>query len=189
MKRKTLFFNKQSMDNPKIVRIDKVDDSERWVPIPGTKSGHRKPRIKELHKKKGNCYFAVGVSQKLIDFVYRSVMKLKLRDKTLIFSRGTVKRSRKTIFWSVDMVELDWDVGISVIIPRRLSYTKNLRLLIDEEEHFVRMMEIVVLAGLLRISSPDRAGHWYSRMAATVLTKGWKRFDDDLPAEVFIIDE
>ena len=179
-------MKKKKDTNPHIIPINRVKESERWVPIPGTDRVKPSARLKSLHRKRGNCYFAVGVSQKLFDFIYRSVVKLGLGEKTLIFSKGAVKSRNRSIVNSVGLKELDWDVGISMIIPKRLSYSKTLNLLVEDEEYTIRVMEIIVLAGLLKILNPKKPAQWNNDMAATIIALGWKRFEENEPAKVLL---
>jgi hypothetical protein len=179
--------SRKSPKDDKIVPLNRVEDSERWVPIPGTDRLRPSSRLKSLHRKRGNCYFAVGVSKKLFDFTYRSVVKLGLGAKTLIFSKGAVKVNNRSVSTRVSIKELDWDVGISIIIPRKLAYGRKLHLLIDGVEHHLSLMEIIVLQGLLQIASPGKPFKWYSSMAATIMAGGWKRYESTTPSEVLIV--
>ncbi|MCP4130165.1 MAG: hypothetical protein GY754_04205 [bacterium] len=172
--------------NTNVVAINWIDKAERWILVPGYANNKRIRRIKELSKVKENCYFTTGVAKKLIDFIYRSVIKLGLGEITLIFSRGAVKRYNRSVHNAVDICELDWDVGTSLIIPRTLKYGKTIQLLVDNEEHTLRLMEIIVLRGLLQVARPKKSSEWYSAMAATIITKGWSRFEEETPGKIFL---
>ena len=165
-----------------IIPINWIDDAERYIPVPGYIPKNR-PRLKSFIKVKGNCYFAHGVAHKIIDFIYRSVIKLDLKEKKMVFSRGAVKWKNKNIFNSVGIRELDWDVGISIIIPRGLNYNKMVKLSVDNEVKEFRFMELIVLSGLLRLAFPKKASQWYSLMATTIMAKGWDSLQDE-PADV-----
>ena len=161
----------------KIVPINRIDKSERCALVPGFNNKKQVRRLKELSRSRGNCYFAAGVPKGLIDFIYRCVTKLDLREKDLIFSRGQLKKNGVPVFNAVAICELDWDCGISVKIPRMLRYNKNITLTIEEEDHDLRLMELIVLRGLLQIAYPGKKSSWYPDMAALVLAKGWPAFD------------
>lgn len=169
-----------------VIPLNWIKKSERWVLVPSYTSRGIRRRLKELIKVKGNCFFTSGVAHQIIDFVYRAVVQLELRDKKLIFSRGSVRRNNRPVINAVDICELDWDVGLSLIIPRTLRYNREIKLLVDNEEHRLRLMEIIVLQGLLRIAYPGKGRKWHSAMAASVIAKGWGRLKKDTPAEVYI---
>ena len=169
-----------------VVPLNWIKKSERWVLVPSYTSRGIRRRLKALIKVKGNCFFTSGVAHQLIDFVYRAVVQLELRDKKLIFSRGSVRRNRRPVINAVDICELDWDVGLSLIIPRTLSYSREIKLLIDNEKHRLRLMEIIVLQGLLRIAFPEKGRKWHSAMAASVIALGWGMLEKDTPAEVYV---
>ncbi len=175
--------------NQKIVPIDWIDESEQFALIPGHINNKKIRRIKELKKAKGNCSFAHGVSKNLIDFIYRAVTRLGLKNKKFLFSRGAVKRNNRSIINAVGISELDWDVGISMRIPRSLNYNHRIRLLVDKEERHLRLMEIIVLSALLHISYPKKNAQWCSNMSASIIAKGWDRLDaySDNIAEVHIL--
>jgi hypothetical protein len=169
-----------------VIPLNWIDESERWVLVPSYTSRGIRRRLKGLIKVKNNCYFTSGVAHQLIDFVYRAVVQLGLRDKKLIFSRGSVRRNNRPVINAVDICELDWDVGMSLIIPRTLNYKREIGLLVDNEEYQLRLMEILVLQGLLRIAYPEKGRRWHSAMAASIIAKGWGRLEGDNPAEVFL---
>jgi hypothetical protein len=164
-------------DNGKIVPINWVDDTERWVVIPGTRNERTRSRTKELCFRKKNCYFASNVPKSIFDFIYRAVRQLDLGDRTLIFARGTVRVSKKLSRNAVSIQELDWGVGTLVTIPRILPYRELVTLTIDNTEHTLRLMELVVLQGLLRIACPRKTAGFYSTEAVLILARGWSRLD------------
>lgn len=168
----------------KIVPLNRVDKSEKFALVPGYEHKKRTRRIKELGRKKGNCNFTSGIPKGLIDFIYRSVIKLKLTDKKLIISRGQVKMNDLPVFNAVAVRELDWDCGISIRIPRLLRYNTTISLNIDGEEFTLRLMELIVLRALIQISLPAGNSSWYADMAALVLAKGWPQFDINKSPEV-----
>jgi len=174
-------------DKSKVVSISKVDDHEEWLLIPGYAKSKSIRRIKELKKVRGNCCFASGVPAGIMDFIYRSVVKLGLGEERLIFSRGAVKIKNQSVSHSVSVRELDWGVGTSVIIPRKLKYGSHMKLLIDGEEYSIRIMEIIILRALLKMAFPEKSLEWCSSMAAAVIAMGWKRLEDDEPPEVLRI--
>jgi hypothetical protein len=168
-----------------VVSIDRTDPSDRWVPIPNRSAGTL--RLKGLYRKRGNCYFAAGVPKLIITPSYRAVLRLGMRDRTFIFSRGAVKVrgvSRKDL---VSVTALDWDVGTSIIIPRGLSQRAMVVLQSPENTMEIPMMELIVLAGLIRLHSPGKGASWYYATAAKVLMYGWKALQDPPPAQVAVI--
>ena len=140
-----------------IVNIDWIDKSDRCAIVPGYINSKKAGRLKELFKAKGNCYFTSGIAYSLIDFIYRAVIQLKIKDKKLIFSRGAVKINGKSVLHSLGIRELNWDVGVSIRIPQKLNYNKKIRLIVDDKEHELRLMEIIVLSGLLHIAYPRKS--------------------------------
>ena len=177
---------KKGNDN-KIININWIDDSDRCALIPGYQNYRKIRRLKELKKAKGNCYFSSGISHKLIDFIYRSVKKLGIHDRNLFFSKGAVKAKNMNILNSVKIEELDWDVGISVIIPYRLNYNRKISLLVENNACEVRLMEIIVLIGLLSIAYQKKSAKWYSNMSAAIIARGWDILERDDSPEVLRI--
>lgn len=172
-------------NHDKIVQINWIDKSDQYALVPGYEHKKNTRRIKELGRVKGNCHFAPGVPEGLIDFIYRAVIKLKLRNKKLIFSRGQVKKNDLPVLNAVAVCELDWGCGTSIRIPRLLRYSATIRLTINGDEHLLRLMELIVLRSLLQIASPRKSHSWYADMAAFVLAKGWPQLDIDKTPEVF----
>lgn len=173
----------------KIISIDAIEDEERWVPIPSVSPGRNSRRLKGLFLKKGNCYFARGVPKGIFNFIYRASLKLQLKDKNIIFSRGSVKERDKRIISRMSIEILEWDVGISCIIPRQIRYDKNLPLLVGDSFHKVRYVEIIVLKGLLGLAFGSKSDSWCNAMAVNIITKGWKSLENKKVDEVFILPE
>jgi len=170
-------------DDRNVKSINWIDDAERYIPIPGYENRKPSKRIKHLNREKTNCLFSRGIKKELIDFVYRSIVKLGLKDKKLIFTRGSVKVRGREVNHAIGLLELDWDVGISVKIPRLLNYDKRINLLINGKTHSLRLMEIIVLSCLIKMAVPGKNGGWYTDMSATIIALGWGRLDGE-PAEV-----
>ncbi len=168
----------------KLIQLNRVDSMERYVLVPGNVNGRRNRRIKELSKVRGNCFFVKGVAHGLFDFIYRATVKLGLKDRKLIFSRGSVKTGNRPVSNRVDIYELDWDLGTSILIPMKLNYRDKVKLIISEIETELRVMEIVVLSGLIQIACPDKSIKWCREMAATVMALGWKQYESGIPAAV-----
>lgn len=173
--------------NNNIIPLHAVEQSDRAAIIPGWQRGRAVPRLKELSRRRGSCWFTAGVPASLVDFIYRSSLKLGLRDRKLLFSRGGVKRGGRPVVTAVEIRELEWDVGTSVIIPRELNYRRTLRLLVDDEEYSVRLMEIIVLGGLLRLTVPSKPHAWYPAMAVSIITGGWRRWEAGEPGRVLAL--
>ncbi|MDY6934941.1 MAG: hypothetical protein SVZ03_12075 [Spirochaetota bacterium] len=161
----------------KIVPINWVDNSERWILAPGTKNELRRSRIKEVPLCKNNCYFTIDVPKGIIDFIYRSVKQLNLGNRTLIFTKGTVRKSKKLVKNAVSLYELDWGVGTLITIPRILKYREQIILCIEDIEYSIRLMELIVLHGLLQLSYPRKNANYYSVKSALILTKGWSQLN------------
>jgi hypothetical protein len=166
----------------KIIPLNWIDDTERWIVIPGTIKEGRRRRIKELFLRKNNCFFARGVPRSIIDFTYRSVKKLGLTEKTIFFTRGTVRIKKGVVRNSVMVRELDWDVGTLITIPAKMRYRERLILEIQNERSDLRLMEVALLHGLLQIACPKKSSAFYSNMAALVIIRGWSQFKEtELP--------
>ncbi len=170
-----------------VIPITWIDESDRCAVISGYENSRKMQRLKELQNCKGNCYFTRGVSNKCVDFIYRAVKKLGLQDEKFLFSRGAVKKRGVSILNAVETRELDWAVGTSVKIPARLSYDRKVDLLIDNETHSVRLMELIILNCLLRKAGSRKSDTWYANMAAGILALGWGCLDNDEPPEVLAI--
>ena len=80
----------------KTVPINWIDDTERYILVPRMERKRVVKKVKRLIKVKGACYFTLGVPLGLIDFIYRAVLQLRLKDRKFIFSRGAVKAQRQT---------------------------------------------------------------------------------------------
>ena len=161
----------------KIVPINWVDDAERWVLVPGNASRGNIRRTKEIRFVKGRCHFSYDVPKSIIDFTYRAVKKLGLYEQTLVFSRGTIRNSRGIVKNAVSIHELAWGVGTLVTIPRVLKYREQVQIPIDGVFHRFRLMELVVLNGLLQITYPRKKPVFYSEMTACILAVGWSVLD------------
>ncbi|MBN1532092.1 MAG: hypothetical protein JXA20_05465 [Spirochaetes bacterium] len=175
----------RKLNDTNVIPLNAPEPSDRWIPIPNRSAGTL--RLKGLYRKRGNCYFAAGVPKIIISSAYRAVLRLGMRDRTIIFSRGAVKVrgvSRKDL---VSVTELDWDVGTSIIIPHGLSQQTRVILQSPEETREVTMMELIVLGGLLRLPWPEKRASWYFSTAAQVLMYGWKALDTPPAAPVAVI--
>ena len=168
---------KKDTNKGKIVPIDWTDESDRWIVVPGTVLENKKRRIKGIAHARNNCHFATGVPKGMYDFIYRAIVKLKMTGRVFIFSRGTVRTARTRLKHSVSVVELDWAVGTLVTIPRILAWRETITLLIGGEEYTLRLMELVVLRGLLALAMPGRNAEYYPAMAALILARGWKEIN------------
>ena len=164
-----------------ITPLNWVKESNQYALIPGHEK--RKPirRIKSLNSAKGNCFFTPGISKNMMDFIYRAVTKLGLKDKKLLFSKGAVKQKNRSALNAVGISELDWDVGISIRIPHKLNYNQRMTLLINKKEHRLRLMEIIVLSALLHIAYPGKARSWCADMSASIISGGWPRLGKCMP--------
>jgi hypothetical protein len=169
---------KKSIRHEKIVPINWIDDEERWILVPSNAPHPRRKRTKEIVHVKGNCSFAAGVPKSIIDFIYRSVRKLGLTDRSLIFSRATVRSSSGLILKEVSICELDWGVGTLITIPRALRYKDMSTVHTAEGTYTVRLMELSVLSGLLRLALPGRSHRSYADMAARVIVQGWGELNE-----------
>ncbi len=178
MKKDNRYLRSKTSDL-KIIPINWIDETERWIIVPGTIQEKYRRRTKEIIFSKNKCSFATGVPESIIDFIYRAVKQLHLTDAPLIFSRGTVRTSRGLVRNAVSIHKLDWGVGTLVTIPRILKYREEITLQIENTEYSLRLMELVVLHGLLRIAYPGRGAHFFSSMAARILAKGWSQLDDE----------
>src|SRR4030042_1684848 len=107
------------MKNPsqKIILINKIDKKDDHALVPGYQNKKKIRKLKEFSRSKGKCIFTRGISNSLIDFIYRSVLQLKIKEKKLIFSRGAVKINDESVLNAAGIRELDWDAGTSIRIP------------------------------------------------------------------------
>jgi hypothetical protein len=158
-----------------VVNINRIDKSEQYALIPGYANYKKTRKLKSLLKSKGNCHFSSGISHNLIDFIYRAVVQLKLKDKKLLFSRGAVKIKGRSVLHAAGIRELDWDVGISIRIPNKLNYKSITKINIDNTEFKIRIMEIIVLSALLHIANPEKPSGWCSDTAVSIIAKGWQQ--------------
>ncbi len=194
MKGRTPFYTGKSISiklkmkkNPsKIVPINWIEKSEQYALIPGHVKAKKIRRVKALKNSKGNCFFTSGISKFLVDFIYRAVIKLELKDKIFLFSKGAVKQHGKSVFNAVGISHLDWDVGISIRIPHKLNYNYSISLFIKNKEHKIRLMELFVLSALLHIAFPKKNSSWCSDMSASIIAKGWDRLNKSGPLKIIM---
>lgn len=169
---------------PKVVPINRVDKTEKYILVPRRVKSRVVKKLKRLIKVKGECYFTLGVPIALIDFIYRAVIKLGLRDRRLIFSRGVVKIRNQPTSNIVDVHELDWDLGTSFIIPMKRRYATSLDFIVDGKRHTVRLMEIMVLSALLKLVYREKSEKWRSAKAVSIIARGWASLDGKDPPPV-----
>jgi hypothetical protein len=169
----------------KAVPINWINDTEKYILVPRMEKNQVVKKVKRLIKVKGSCYFTQGVSHALIDFIYRAVIKLGLRDRKLIFSRGSVKHERRPTRNSVEICELDWDLGTSIIIPLKRNYRSSARFMIEDREYTLRIMEIIVLSGLLKLIFRDKSTKWRTSMAASIIARGWGELEKEDPPKIY----
>jgi hypothetical protein len=165
---------------PNIIDINRIDRVSRCALIPGYSNKKKVRKIKDLTKSRGNCLFTSGISHSMIDFIYRAIVKLRLKDKKFIFSRGAVKINGISVINAISIKKLDWDVGISMRIPHRLKYDYKIQITVENEEHELRLMELIVLSSLLRMTYPGKKSEWYSVMSATIIAGGWPMLDKNI---------
>jgi hypothetical protein len=173
----------------KTVPINWIGDTEKYILVPRLERKRVVKKVKRLIKVKGACYFTQGVPYKLIDFIYRAVIKLGLRERKLIFSRGAVKARGRPTSNSVDVYELDWDLGTSVIIPLKRRYDSMQNFTVAGRTYPVRLIEIMVLSGLLRLVHGDKSENWRSAKAAAIITRGWGEMEKADPPPVSRAEE
>jgi hypothetical protein len=157
-----------------IIPINKINKSDDYALVPGYHHKKKVRKLKEFKRSKGKCIFTNGISKSLMDFIYRAVLQLKLKEKRLIFSRGAVKINDESVLYAAGIRELDWDAGISIRIPQKLNQNKRIKLNIDDKEYELNLQEIVVLSALLKIAYPPKSPKWYTDTAIMVIVKGWK---------------
>jgi hypothetical protein len=166
----------------KTVPINWIGDTEKYIVVPRVERNRVVKKLKSLIKVKGGCYFTQGVPYGLIDFIYRAVVKLSLKEHKLIFSRGSVKNGSRPTLNMVEVCELDWDLGTSIIIPQKRKYGSHAGFCINGRKSTLRIMEIIVLSGLLRLTHRNKSEKWRSAKAAAIIALGWQALDDaDLP--------
>ncbi len=168
----------------KIVPINRIGKTEKYILVPRLERKRVVKKVKRLIKVKGECYFTLGVPLSLIDFIYRTVVKLGLRDRRLIFSRGSVKINSRPTSTVVEVHELDWDLGTSIIIPMKRKYTTTLAFNVGGKKHTVRLMEIMVLSGLLKLIFKDKSEKWRSAKAVTIIVQGWGALNQENPPDI-----
>jgi hypothetical protein len=168
----------------KTVPINWIDETERYILVPRLERKRIVKKVKRLIKVKGACYFTQGVPLGLIDFIYRAVLQLRLRNRKIIFSRGAVKIKNRPTSNIVEVCELDWDLGTSFIIPLKRRYDTVLDFTIEGKKYALRLMEIMALSGLLRLIYPDKSEKWRSAMAASIIARGWGELPKGEPPSV-----
>jgi len=172
----------------KTVPIDWVDETLKYILVPRPGKNRIVLKVKRLIKVKGNCYFAQGVSRTLIDFIYRAVIKLGIRDRKLIFSRGSVRRMNRQTSNIVEICELDWDLGTSIIIPLKRNCSSAAYFIINDKEYRLRIMEIIVLSGLLKLVYREKSEKWRSSLAASIIAQGWGELGKGNPVKIYRSD-
>ncbi len=168
----------------KIVSIKRIGETEKYILVPRLERKRVVKKVKRLIKVKGECYFTLGVPIALIDFIYRAVIKLGLRDRKLIFSRGAVKIKSQPTSNVVEVYELDWDLGTSMIIPMKRKYSTMLNFNVSGTRHAVRLMEIMVLSGLLKLIFKDKSEKWRSAKSVAIIVRGWGAMNQDNPPDI-----
>jgi hypothetical protein len=125
------------------------------------------------------------VPKGIIDFAYRAVTKLKLSDRTFIFSRGTVRNPRSRIKYNVSVRELDWGVGTLITIPRMLQYREEKTVFIGDCTYRVNVMRSIVLITLLAVAFPEKNSYFHFAMAVMILTRGWDQLRVQEPPRIY----
>jgi hypothetical protein len=162
----------------KTVPINWFGDTERYIVVPRIERNKVVKKLKRLIKVKGACYFTQGVPYSLIDFIYRAVVKLGLKEHRLIFSRGSVKNGNRPTLNMVEVCELDWDLGTSIIIPQKRKYGSFAEFRVNGRKGTLRIMEIAVLSGLLRLTHRHKSEKWRSAKAVAIIALGWQELGD-----------
>lgn len=157
-----------------IIPINKIDSTLRYIVVPRKIKGKIQKVVKPLKKVKGNCYFTCNMPHALINFVYRSVKKLELTNSKLIFSRGTVRINNRIVHNAVSSTILDWDLGISFIIPLKLRYNIFVTIEVAGRDYTVRLMELAILIALMAHAYPSQPRKKHVENAQKVLALGWK---------------
>jgi hypothetical protein len=164
----------------KIVHINRINKASKAAIVPGYNKKKKIKKLKELSKTKGNCQFTSNIAHGLIDFIYRAVIQLKIKDKKLIFSRGAVKINGISTLHATAIHELDWDVGTSIRIPYKLNYNNTIKVNIDDIDYKLRLMEVIVLSALLHLAYPAKNVKWRSDMSVLIIAKGWQQLEKSL---------
>ena len=167
-----------------IVPINWIDTDESYAVIRRAGTRRSRPQLREYCLAKGSCHYTRAVPRGIIDLSYRAVVKLGLRGTRFFFSRGSVKKNGADLVNTVSFQRLNWDAGVSVIIPRRLRYAARVGLLIDGVAHELRVMELAVLMALLSLKGKTRSRRWYADMAASILARGWRSLESGRPPDV-----
>ncbi len=161
-----------------VVALDWREPYDHWGLIPsGRETKGPRRRFKALTVRKGNCAFTRDVPRGMIEFIYRAVVRLKLQERRLAFTRGIVRKGAVSLTRAVAVRELGWGAGSAVVIPRALRFGERMRLVVDGESTSLRVMDLVVLNALLRLAHPGRRPAWYAAMAAAVIVRGWKSLE------------
>ena len=173
------------MHTAKIVPINWIDETQQYILVPRRGKNRIVLKAKRLVRVKGSCYFTQGVSRTLIDFIYRAVTKLGLRDRKLVFSRGSVRGTNRQAVNAVEICELDWDLGTSIIIPLKRNCTSSACFIINDREYRLRIMEIIVLSGLMRLVYREKSETWRLSLAASILALGWGELEKKNPPKIY----
>lgn len=162
------------MNKDNIIQLNKINKTERYIVVPRRIKRKVEKVVKPLKKVKGNCYFTCNMPHDLINFIYRSVKKLGLNSSKLIFSRGTVRINNRVVHNAISSTVLDWDLGISFIIPLKLRYNTFVTIEVDNNDYSVRLMELAILIALMAYAYPALTRKKHVEKAQKVLALGWK---------------
>ncbi len=162
------------MNTNNIININRIDKTERYIVVPRRIKGKVTKVVKPLKRIKGNCYFTCNMPHDVINFIYRSVKKLGLNNTKLIFSRGSVRINDRIVHNAVSSTVLDWDLGISFIIPLKLRYNTFVTIEVDDKDYTVRLMELAILIALMAFAHPSQPRKKHIENAHKVLALGWK---------------
>ncbi len=169
---------------PNVTPINACQDTENWAMVPVNISGNRvRFGMVEIHKKRGRCSFAKGIPLQLTDFIYRAVVKLGIKDRKLIFARGTIKHRNRPVRRACMVRDLEWDLGTAIILPRALTLKATAHIKGPDGNISVRWIELVTLNGLLQVALPGKSHLWYSARALSIITGGWGRFQSDTASD------
>ncbi|MBN1499706.1 MAG: hypothetical protein JW982_06115 [Spirochaetes bacterium] len=170
-----------------VQNLDFIEKYNHWLIISGYSSSRKIARIKNIIKKRGNCYFASGISSEIMFFSYRAVKKLNLTGTNFFFSKGAVKKGRLSLLTACKAEKIPWDIGISVKIPARLKVSAVRIFKIENKLYELRVMEILILGTLLKIRYPHKLQKWYSEISVLILAKGWIILENTGLPDVFLV--
>ena len=157
-----------------IINLNKIDSTHHYIVVPRRIRGKVQKVVKPLKKVKGNCYFTCNMPHALINFIYRSVKKLGLTNSKLIFSRGTVRINNRIVHNAVSSTVLDWDLGISFIVPLKLRYNTFVTIEVADKDYSVRLIELAILIALMAHAHPSQPRKKLIEDTHKVLCLGWK---------------